>query len=146
MRHRVCCLQLLSTVSSSPSHQISLRYLVHLSLRKLNFTSCPNPFLIQCVPSGLDISVTLQARIREETDSPEWGFAWFSSVPPGKFRNSTTIRSRLFPSKSFPLHDTSVPPVWALTAPLSNRNKWGLSLSWPWSLVSGLWRRVCVIF
>jgi hypothetical protein len=37
-----------------------------------------------------------------------WGFMWFSSVPPEKYQKRTSIRLWPLPSKSFPIHYSSV--------------------------------------
>jgi hypothetical protein len=39
-----------------------------------------------------------------ETGYPDWIFAFFPSVPPGKFRESTSFGPRLHPSKSYKIH------------------------------------------
>jgi hypothetical protein len=38
-------------------------------------------------------------------------FSWLSSVPQGKFRDSTSVRLRQFPSKSFSFHPSSYHPI-----------------------------------
>jgi hypothetical protein len=60
----------------------------------------------------LPSQVILYTCIREMLDSnlgrdngyADWGCLRFSSVLPGKFLNSTSIRPRQLPSKSFPIH------------------------------------------
>jgi hypothetical protein len=42
---------------------------------------------------------------------PEWGLAWYSSVPSGKWRGSTSIGPRPVPFKSFPIHQSFYRPT-----------------------------------
>jgi hypothetical protein len=35
---------------------------------------------------------------------PDWSLLWVSSVPTGKYQDSTKVRLDPFPSKSFPIH------------------------------------------
>jgi hypothetical protein len=37
-----------------------------------------------------------------------WQTVWFSSAPPGKFQDSTSIRPQLLPSRCFPVHYSTV--------------------------------------
>jgi hypothetical protein len=42
-----------------------------------------------------------------DTGWPDWGSLLFSSVPPGKYQDITSVRARLLPSKSVPVHYSS---------------------------------------
>jgi hypothetical protein len=65
------------------------------------------------VPELVDIAVTLLALVREVLglnlgwDILTW-FLWFYSVPPDKFRDSTSIRPRPLPPKSSSIHHSFV--------------------------------------
>jgi hypothetical protein len=64
----------------------------------------------------VDVTRTLLIRILEVLGSnfglhrgcPELGFLWFYSVPPRKCLDSTSIRQRSPPSKSFPIYYSSI--------------------------------------
>ena len=44
--------------------------------------------------------------INWDANYPEWGFSWFSSVPPGKFWVSTLVRLCSFPPETSPIYHT----------------------------------------
>ena len=48
----------------------------------------------------------LQSSIDWDANHSEWGFSWFYSVPPGKFRASTMIRLCSFHPEISPIHHT----------------------------------------
>jgi hypothetical protein len=75
------------------------------------------------------------SNISQETGYPVWGFHWFFSVPPGKFRDSTLIRPQPLPSQ-FIAH---LSPFHSTLSSLSYRNsivKWTTTTitTTPWSL------------
>jgi hypothetical protein len=63
-----------------------------------------------------DVTVTVQTCNREVRGSTvvwiivysDWGFSWFSLVPPGKFRDTTSVTPRALPCKSFPSQHSSI--------------------------------------
>jgi hypothetical protein len=60
---------------------------------------------------GSGVAVKLLTRVLEALGSYlgrytgylHWGLPWYSLVPPGKFRESSSMRSAVCPSKSFPI-------------------------------------------
>jgi hypothetical protein len=74
-----------------------------------------------------------------------WDFWWFTSVPPGTCQNSASIKSRPFPSKSFPIHHSKIilsPTLYSLesngTFTELENNFLGLSFVWlrMWTFVN----------
>jgi hypothetical protein len=78
-------------------------------------------FLKNLTTEQIEVLVAPYVRIREVLGSglgrytgyPVRGFLWYSSVPPGKYRASTSIRARPFPSQNFIIHHSpNVPITW----------------------------------
>jgi hypothetical protein len=64
---------------------------------------------------GVGVAIMLMTRIREvlssildrDTDSPDEGVLWFSTVSTDKCRDNTSIKPRPLLSKSLPVRDSS---------------------------------------
>jgi hypothetical protein len=70
--------------------------------------TCP----IDKITERVDVAVSLWTRIRIDRDFSytDSGSFWYSLVPPGKYRDNTSIRSTSLPSKSSPnYHSSSIP-------------------------------------
>jgi hypothetical protein len=69
--------------------------------------------------AGVGVSITVEIRIREvlgsnrgwDTRHPDWDSSWFSPVPLGKFRESPSIRPRLFLPNPFQF--INYPDIWS---------------------------------
>lgn len=48
------------------------------------------------------IHEVLSSYISQDTGYPAWGFLWFSSVPPGKFKDCSLMQTTVASSNSFP--------------------------------------------
>jgi hypothetical protein len=50
------------------------------------------------------IQEMLATNLRQDALYHDWGVSWVSSVPPGKFSGSISVRPRPLPSTYFPIH------------------------------------------
>jgi hypothetical protein len=71
--------------------------------------------LLQNVTKQVDAAVMLSTiwevvglNLDQDTSYSDWGFMLFSTVPPGKYWDSTPITPGLLPAKSFPVHNSFI--------------------------------------
>jgi hypothetical protein len=56
---------------------------------------------------GFRLVILHDSNLDRVTHCPDWDCLWFSSVPPSKYWDITSIRLRSHPSKSLPIHHSS---------------------------------------